>query len=123
MGKAALSDTNRNEEWPAHSQSNILSQGESNRLWASLYKIRFDECGAVRGKISPAIQHGPEGEIDIYSCCFIIARENGRILLDIHGKPALFTSRSEAERWLMPDERVEPFRPLGHRSPIRTRGT
>lgn len=38
---------------------------------------------------------------------FIIVRPDGTPVADIYGNVAEFTSRAEAERWLMPGERVE----------------
>ena len=38
---------------------------------------------------------------------YVIVRSDGSLVSDIYGNPAEFTSREEAERWLMLGERVE----------------
>ena len=38
---------------------------------------------------------------------YVIVMPNGSLVADIYGNSAEFTSREEAERWLMPGERVE----------------
>jgi len=110
MGNAALRYELRGAESPEKTQCDSISQSEENGLRASLYRIRFDECRAIKGRIFSETHGFLDKSLDTYSCCFIIARNNGRVLLDIHGNPAVFNSQSDAERWLMPDERVEPFR-------------
>jgi len=39
---------------------------------------------------------------------FVIVGRDGVVLADIYGNTAEFSSREEAERWLMPGERAEP---------------
>jgi hypothetical protein len=38
---------------------------------------------------------------------YVIVMPDGSLAADIYGNPAEFTSREEAERWLMAGERVE----------------
>ena len=37
---------------------------------------------------------------------YVIVMPDGSLVADIYGNPAEFTSREEAERWLMPGEQV-----------------
>lgn len=39
-----------------------------------------------------------------------IITRTGAPLTDVEGNPILFATRIEAERWLMPGERVEPVK-------------
>ena len=38
---------------------------------------------------------------------YVIVQPAGSLVADIYGNPAEFTSREEAERWLMPGEQVQ----------------
>jgi len=38
---------------------------------------------------------------------YVIVMPDGSLVADIYGNPAEFTSREEAERWLMPGEQVQ----------------
>lgn len=79
-----------------------------HRHWANLYRARLSQCNHLRASLaSPQADRGGDCDANGEGETYLIVRDNGRVVVDIHGNPAVFASRTEAERWLMPDEHVE----------------
>ena len=110
MGRIGHSDCLLREGHRNTTCDEIPSKMDLHQHWASLYNVRFEKCESIRGMVSGHIGGHRPSDGDGHYHAFVIVRENGRILLDIHGNPAVFTSQVEAERWLMPDEQVRAHR-------------
>jgi len=95
MANEATRIREREDEPSSEATCTDVTQFALNAEHANRYRARFAACNELRNSSEPQ------------EAGFVIVRNNGRAMTDFFGKPAVFRLRTEAQRWVMPDEHVE----------------